>query len=333
MARWLYYLNPLYCGFSALMIRYPAKVGANQVCTLAGSVPGSQVVAGIDYQAEDPPNSASDTQPQEHPIVNEHAVGRALPSITPSIKHQTRLQSWAEGTTFNKRAWYLTPTRDCLNRLVTQLKWRLLQGGGTAIYEVGVLDDSVLVGLSRREMRASLDTLEAMASHLGARAEFLRVIIVQRYPAQDPTTSSPTSPAMSAASGPTPPPALLHRRPERAPAYRTSPSVTPNCIYNGSQRKGFSSHPPTLRSNSPSHTPSSSLPSPPSTSLPPFRTMAQIHAAEKVLNATYLLREHGAKRRGSRAGPADIVNMGLLDVGQARKWIGGGKRTFSADLR
>ncbi|KAE8261204.1 hypothetical protein A4X09_0g7695 [Tilletia walkeri] len=76
-----------------------------------------------------------------------------------------------------------------------------------AIYEVGVLDDGALVGLSRREMRASLDTLEAMASHLGARVEVRRVVVVQRYPGLDPTASSSTSPAMMAASGPTLPPA------------------------------------------------------------------------------------------------------------------------------
>ncbi|KAE8244365.1 hypothetical protein A4X13_0g6643 [Tilletia indica] len=34
----------------------------------------------------------------------------------------------------------LPPTRDRFNRLVTQLQWRLLQGGGVAIYEVGVLE-------------------------------------------------------------------------------------------------------------------------------------------------------------------------------------------------
>ncbi|KAE8216757.1 hypothetical protein CF319_g8900 [Tilletia indica] len=53
-------------------------------------------------QAEDPPHSASDTRPQEHPAINVQAVGRALPSI----KHHNRLQGWDEGTMFNKRARY-----------------------------------------------------------------------------------------------------------------------------------------------------------------------------------------------------------------------------------
>ncbi|KAE8261203.1 hypothetical protein A4X09_0g7696, partial [Tilletia walkeri] len=55
--------------------------------------------------------------------------------------------------------------------------------------------------------------------------------------------------------------------------------------------------------------------------------MAQIHEANKILDEAYLLRELGAKRRGSRAGTVDIVHLGLLDAGPAWKWIGGGKRT------
>ncbi|GAA5923733.1 uncharacterized protein JCM15063_003745 [Sporobolomyces koalae] len=71
---WISYLNPLQFGFSAAMSnefkrinllcdgsyilpsslggvlpQYPATLGANQVCTLAGSVPGQQYVRGSDY--------------------------------------------------------------------------------------------------------------------------------------------------------------------------------------------------------------------------------------------------------------------------------------------
>ncbi|CAD6982083.1 unnamed protein product, partial [Tilletia controversa] len=72
MARWLYwisYLNPLYYGFSSLMINefkdlqlqcvgsyitprgpgYPDVLGANQACTLVGAEPGNPVVAGMSY--------------------------------------------------------------------------------------------------------------------------------------------------------------------------------------------------------------------------------------------------------------------------------------------
>ncbi|GAA6006459.1 hypothetical protein JCM11491_004968 [Sporobolomyces phaffii] len=54
-----------------------------------------------------------------------------------------------------------------LERLRTQCKWRLVQGGGACVYELGVLDHGELVGLDDREMRESLDTLATMLAGLG----------------------------------------------------------------------------------------------------------------------------------------------------------------------
>ena len=53
-------------------------------------------------------------------------------------------------------------------RLVTQLKWRLLEGGGQAYYELGVADSGALIGLSRADLEQSLETLEMMAGEIGA---------------------------------------------------------------------------------------------------------------------------------------------------------------------
>ncbi|KAI0353302.1 hypothetical protein OH77DRAFT_1427332 [Trametes cingulata] len=53
-------------------------------------------------------------------------------------------------------------------RLVTQLKWRLLEGGGQAYYELGVADSGALIGLSRKDLEESLETLEMMAGEIGA---------------------------------------------------------------------------------------------------------------------------------------------------------------------
>jgi ATP-binding cassette subfamily G (WHITE) protein 2 (SNQ2) len=71
--RWIYWINPLNYGFAALMdnefkrvnldcvgqyitprnlpglTKYPNVVGPNQVCTLQGAAPGTQIVAGTDY--------------------------------------------------------------------------------------------------------------------------------------------------------------------------------------------------------------------------------------------------------------------------------------------
>lgn len=53
-------------------------------------------------------------------------------------------------------------------RLVTQLKWRLLEGGGQAYYELGVADSGSLIGLTRADVEESLETLEMMAGEIGA---------------------------------------------------------------------------------------------------------------------------------------------------------------------
>lgn len=62
----------------------------------------------------------------------------------------------------------LNPSPTRFARLVTQLKWRLLEGGGQAYYELGVADSGALVGLSRVDLEASLETLEMMAVEIGA---------------------------------------------------------------------------------------------------------------------------------------------------------------------
>ena len=62
----------------------------------------------------------------------------------------------------------LDPSPARFARLVTQLKWRLLEGGGQAYYELGVADSGELVGLPRVDLESSLDTLEMMAGEIGA---------------------------------------------------------------------------------------------------------------------------------------------------------------------
>lgn len=62
----------------------------------------------------------------------------------------------------------LAPSPARFARLVTQLKWRLLEGGGQAYYEIGVADSGALLGLPRSELEESLETLETMAGEIGA---------------------------------------------------------------------------------------------------------------------------------------------------------------------
>ncbi|KAK0408609.1 hypothetical protein QR680_004053 [Steinernema hermaphroditum] len=55
-----------------------------------------------------------------------------------------------------------------LQHLITQLKWRLREGQGEAIYEIGVEDDGAMKGLEEKELEESLDTLQKMADALDA---------------------------------------------------------------------------------------------------------------------------------------------------------------------
>ncbi|KAK6016363.1 hypothetical protein OSTOST_18155, partial [Ostertagia ostertagi] len=62
----------------------------------------------------------------------------------------------------------VNPSSSRLQHLITQMKWRLREGQGEAIYEVGVEDGGKMSGLSDVEMEASLITLKAMANALDA---------------------------------------------------------------------------------------------------------------------------------------------------------------------
>ncbi|XP_026275381.1 GTP-binding protein 2 [Frankliniella occidentalis] len=68
----------------------------------------------------------------------------------------------------------VNPSKQRFEHLVTQLKWRLREGQGEAIYEIGVEDNGVLAGLSPSEMTDSLQTLKQMALSLGATTTILR---------------------------------------------------------------------------------------------------------------------------------------------------------------
>eukprot|EP00039_Didymoeca_costata_P015664 m.270598 g.270598 ORF g.270598 m.270598 type:complete len:631 (-) comp16265_c1_seq10:1597-3489(-) len=58
----------------------------------------------------------------------------------------------------------VNPSQSRFEQLVTQMKWRLAEGGGKATYEIGVSDDGTLSGLSSQDLEASLATLSRMAA-------------------------------------------------------------------------------------------------------------------------------------------------------------------------
>ncbi|SPO30181.1 uncharacterized protein UTRI_06020 [Ustilago trichophora] len=74
----------------------------------------------------------------------------------------------------------LPPSRERFDRLVTQLKWRLLEGAGLAVYEIGVLDDGTLIGLDPDSMKDSLKLLSLMAAEVGAICYVQRVLALEK---------------------------------------------------------------------------------------------------------------------------------------------------------
>uniref|UniRef100_A0A8C9XYH3 GTP binding protein 2b n=1 Tax=Sander lucioperca TaxID=283035 RepID=A0A8C9XYH3_SANLU len=68
----------------------------------------------------------------------------------------------------------VNPTQYRFEHLATQLKWRLQEGRGEAVYQIGVEDNGLLVGLTEADMKASLKTLKKMAEKVGADITLLR---------------------------------------------------------------------------------------------------------------------------------------------------------------
>ncbi|XP_061889067.1 GTP-binding protein 2b isoform X1 [Entelurus aequoreus] len=68
----------------------------------------------------------------------------------------------------------VSPTQYRFEHLATQLKWRLQEGRGEAVYQIGVEDNGLLVGLSQADMEASIATLKKMADKVGADITVLR---------------------------------------------------------------------------------------------------------------------------------------------------------------
>lgn len=68
----------------------------------------------------------------------------------------------------------LNPSAFRIEHLVTQMKWRLQEGRGEAIYKIGVEDNGVCAGLSDQEMKQTMETLKQMSERLGADLSILR---------------------------------------------------------------------------------------------------------------------------------------------------------------
>mgnify|MGYP000241632655 CR=1 FL=1 len=61
-------------------------------------------------------------------------------------------------------------------KLAAQIKYRLAEGGGEAIFEIGVSDDGIPVGISESEMKKSIYLLGKAANSVGASIKVIRTV-------------------------------------------------------------------------------------------------------------------------------------------------------------
>ncbi|CCW60646.1 unnamed protein product [Phytomonas sp. EM1] len=104
------------------------------------------------------------------------------PSRADTLSHSTRLlQEDDEGDVEYK--WRLTGvTTERFEHLVTQMQFRVFEGNGQCLYELGVNDDGVLRGLPEAEFEESVKTIERMAAALSFDCLLLKRCVVRTHP-------------------------------------------------------------------------------------------------------------------------------------------------------
>ena len=127
--------------------------------------------------------------------IDNHSTSISPQHLSPSPLLLPRLVPENDTGNVEYKLQLLNPSPARFARLVTQLKWRLLEGGGQAYYELGVADSGELVGLPRVDLESSLDTLEMMAGEIGASVIVVKEIevptdLVFRYQADARDTGS-----------------------------------------------------------------------------------------------------------------------------------------------
>lgn len=106
----------------------------------------------------------------------------ALHNQTNAIRDQieiSRLEPENEYGNVEYKLRLTDPTPERIERLVTQLKWRIREGQGEAILFLGVKDNGHFVGLTPDEIRLSLQTLEMMSSKIGATMTIVKERVVE----------------------------------------------------------------------------------------------------------------------------------------------------------
>ena len=60
----------------------------------------------------------------------------------------------------------VNPTSERLDQLITQMKWRLNEGNGEAIYYIGVEDNGSISGISNNDLKESIKNIKIMIKNI-----------------------------------------------------------------------------------------------------------------------------------------------------------------------
>lgn len=69
----------------------------------------------------------------------------------------------------------IEPTQERMDRLTSQMKFRIAEGGGEALYELGVSDKGIPHGLTDEELEKSMETINKLAEANNAKANIVYV--------------------------------------------------------------------------------------------------------------------------------------------------------------
>jgi hypothetical protein len=97
---------------------------------------------------------------------NSHHLARCCLPLTPLMYTHTHTRARARSRATSSTRYKLKlidKSGQRFQQLVTQMRWRLDEGDGRAVYHVGVTDSGKMLGVSREEFAESTRTLKRMA--------------------------------------------------------------------------------------------------------------------------------------------------------------------------
>ena len=123
------------------------------------------------YDVKPPPRSASSVTlttlplqpPPTSPLTVSHGSNECLPLPTETDSGRVEYK-WK----------LLNKSKARITQLTSQMKYRMHEGGGSCLYELGVLDNGYPEGLTEAEMNETLGTVRDMARELGAEVRVVK---------------------------------------------------------------------------------------------------------------------------------------------------------------